>query len=212
MVWVTFAVGVVAAVLLVLRRREAADTPWPKSPTNWLGLVARIGLGGILLWAGLAKVGDLAGSVVLTGKYQILPTYGLVKFVGYALPIAELLLGALILCGIFTRWTALLGGLLMLVYVPAIASLWVRGIWMDCGCGGAAEAALSEAEAKPRYLLDMIRDLVLAALAAWLVLFPQSRPSVDRWLAAPLEAGVTPAPAPAPAKPNHKSQAKSKKK
>ncbi|MDR1265790.1 MAG: DoxX family protein [Propionibacteriaceae bacterium] len=197
--WVTYALGIVAVVLFVAQRRAqpASDKarPWQRDWANWLSLVARVTLGGILVWAGGAKVGALELSVDTVAKYQLLPVFGLVRFVGYALPIGELILGGLILAGAFTRWTAALGGLLMLVYVPVIISLWARGIWMDCGCGGGEAADLAADEAKLRYVLDILRDLMLALLGAWLVRHPRSRPSVDQWLLQPLPDEPEPEPA-----------------
>jgi uncharacterized membrane protein YphA (DoxX/SURF4 family) len=187
MTWASLVLGVVLVVLLIVSRRlTPAERPWFKDPVNWSGLVARLLLGGALLWAGLAKIGELDQSVDQVAKYEILPNYSLVTVVGYALPIGETVLGVLIIAGVLTRYTAALGGLLMAAFIIAIASLWVRGIWMDCGCTGDG-ADLIASEAKFRYTVDIIRDCFLVLAAVWLWRRPRSVPSVDQWLFQPLE-------------------------
>jgi uncharacterized membrane protein YphA (DoxX/SURF4 family) len=192
MTWVSLALGfVMVGLAIVTGRVGPGERPWTRDPANWTGLAARLALGGALLMAGLAKVGQLSQSVSDVAQYQILPNYTLVRIVGYALPIGELILGALILAGVFSRWTAALGGLLMLVYTVAIISLWARGIWMDCGCFGTSEAIVAS-DAKKKYAIDIVRDLLLVAAAAWLVWRPRSRPSLDQWLFPPLAAEPSP--------------------
>jgi len=192
MTWVSLALGLVTVILILVvtarhRKGLAQAQPWTREPAAWAGLTARLALGGALLGAGLAKVGSLQQSVDQVAQYQLLPTFGLVKFVGYALPLGEFFLGALILAGVFTRWTTALGGLLMAAYMAAIISLWARGIWMDCGCFGQSEE-LSAAEAKRKYVIDLVRDGLLLVSAWWLWRHPRGKFSTDNWLFPPLAA------------------------
>jgi uncharacterized membrane protein YphA (DoxX/SURF4 family) len=187
MTWLSLIFSFAACVLWVVSSRRPAPEAapaWFKDPVNLTTLVARVALGGVLVWAGASKVPDLATSVQVVKQYQIVP-YALLDFVGYALPIGELLLGVVLLMGAFTRWTAALGGLLMAVYVVAIISLWARGIWMDCGCSGTEGTVLAKATAIPKYVVDIIRDILLASCGVRLFLDPKSTPSVDRWLTPP---------------------------
>src|SRR5690606_7432390 len=86
-----------------------------------VGLLARLALGGVLLAAGLLKIGDLTGSVQSVIAYELFP-YEVSRFLGTVLPILEIALGVLLVLGLFTRVSALLGGLLMLVFVAGIVS------------------------------------------------------------------------------------------
>jgi uncharacterized membrane protein YphA (DoxX/SURF4 family) len=165
----------------------ASARGWVRDPKNWVGVAARLILGGALLWAGLAKVGDLQLSVQQVRDYSILP-FGLTRLVGTVLPIAEVMLGALIVLGAFTRVMAALGGLLMVAYMIAIASLWARGMTLDCGCFGAPEELASFEEARLGYIKDLLRDAVFLGAAGWLLWRPQANPSVDQWLFRPVEA------------------------
>jgi uncharacterized membrane protein YphA (DoxX/SURF4 family) len=167
----------------------APERPWTKDPGNWIGVAARLVLGGALLWAGLSKVGNLQLSVQLVRDYEILP-FGLTRFVGSALPIGELILGVLIVVGVFTRITAALGSLLMVAYVIAIISLWARGMILDCGCFGDPTEPVSFAAARQGYIKDLIRDAVFLAAGAWLIWRPRANPSVDQWLFRPIGADL----------------------
>ncbi len=155
---------------------EAATKSW----RDWVGLAARLVLGGVLLAAGVLKVGSLESSALSVRAYQILP-WDLTGPVGYALPLIEIVLGLLLIAGLFTRWAALAGSLLMLAFIIAIASVWARGISIDCGCfgtGGEIDAS------KTQYPLEILRDLGLLALGVWLTIRPRSRFSLDGQLAA----------------------------
>ena len=149
----------------------------------WVTLVARVVLGGALLYAGLLKVGDLRQSVAAVKAYQLPFPDWFISLIGHALPFVEIILGAAVVFGVFTRWTAALCGLAMVVYIIGIASAWARGLSIDCGCftpGG----ELSPGEAT-KYLLDIVRDFGLLLLAVWVVLFPRTRLSIDSWIAGP---------------------------
>lgn len=150
------------------------------SVTDWIGLAARLILGVVWLVAGGLKIPYLEESVLAVRGYQILP-YDLAVVVGYLLPFVEVILGVLLILGLFIRPAALLSGLIMLAFVIGIAQAWARGLAIDCGCfGGGGTIALEEAQAK--YPWDIARDLGLMLLAAWLVFRPRSPFSLDRKL------------------------------
>lgn len=147
---------------------------------DWVGLAARITLGGVMFYAGLTKVGNLALSVQSVRNYQLPFPDWFESLVGYALPMAELLLGALLIVGLFTRLSAILVTLLMVTFIAGIASAWARGLRIDCGCFSPGDV-LAEGE-QPQYLLDIVRDTGLVACGAWLAWRPQTPLSLDSWL------------------------------
>jgi len=146
----------------------------------WISLVARVILGGVVLYAGLIKIVDLPQSVVAVKAYEFPIPDGLESLIGYVLPMVEVLLGLAILTGLLTRWTALLGGVMMVVYIAAIASAWARGLSIDCGC--LTPGGFLDATQKTQYGLDIARDTGLIVCAVWLIIFPASRFSVDAWI------------------------------
>ena len=143
-----------------------------------VGLLARLIVGVVLIWAGALKVTSPAVSARAVNAFQILP-YDVARYVGYALPLVELLIGLLLVIGLFTRVSAVVGGLLMVAFIIGIASAWARGLSIDCGCfgGGGTIAA-----AQTQYPLDILRDLGVAACAAWLVVRPRTAYSLDHRL------------------------------
>jgi len=160
----------------------SADTPSPLTTRifPWISLAARAILGVALIWAGSLKIGDLAQSVVAVKAYEFPIPDGLETFLGNALPIVEILLGLVILAGLASRWTALLGAVMMVVYIAAIISAWARGLSIDCGCF--TPGGFLDANQKTQYGLDIARDCGLIVCATWLIIFPVSRFSLDSWI------------------------------
>jgi uncharacterized membrane protein YphA (DoxX/SURF4 family) len=140
-----------------------------------VGLVARLVLGGVLLAAGLLKVGDLTGSVQSVLAYELF-SYPVARFLGSVLPVVEMAVGLLLVVGLLTRASAAVGGVLTLAFIAGIASAWSRGLTIDCGCFGTGGPVDRD---DTRYLTEIARDLGLLALAAWLVVRPHTPWSVD---------------------------------
>lgn len=163
---------------------RASRTDWH----GWIGLSARLVLGGVLLVAGLLKVGNLGESVLAVRAYRLLP-YDLTIIVGYALPLIEIVVGLLLVVGLFTRAAGLVGALMMVAFIIGISSAWARGLSLDCGCfGGGGEIPIEEALAA--YPWEIARDVGLFALGMWLTIKPTSPFSVDS-LRASLRAAAT---------------------
>jgi len=148
---------------------------------DWIGLLARLVTGGVLVWAGALKLPEPRASVQAVAAYDLLPV-DLVRPVGYLLPIVEVLVGALLLLGLLTRAAAAVAGLLMLAFVVGIASAWARGLEIDCGCFGGGGY---DPDATSKYPWEIARDLGIAVLAGWLVIRPHSRFALDSVLFRP---------------------------
>lgn len=156
--------------------RARSDAPW----TGWVGLAARLILGGVLVVAGALKVGAVGESILAVRAYRLLP-YDLTTVVGTVLPFAEVVLGLLLITGTFTRISGILGALLMVAFIIGIGSAWARGLTLDCGCfGGGGEISAEEAFAA--YPWEIARDVGLAACGAWLAWRPRTPFSLDNWI------------------------------
>jgi uncharacterized membrane protein YphA (DoxX/SURF4 family) len=143
-----------------------------------VGLLARLILGVVLILAGALKVTSPAQSALAVRAYKVLP-YDLAGYVGFALPVVEIGIGLLLVLGLFTRVSAVLGGLLMLIFIAGIISAWVRGLSLDCGCfGGGGTIASSQTQ----YARDVLRDAGLVLCAVWLVVRPHTAYSLDHRL------------------------------
>lgn len=104
-------------------------------PAIILEWVLRLGLGGLFLYAGAVKLGDLQQFYLDVHHFELtrsdvsmvtamfLPWLEIVA--GAALLTRRLYLGGITLCGVMT-----------LVFTVAIASAWWRGLDITCGCFG----------------------------------------------------------------------------
>jgi uncharacterized membrane protein YphA (DoxX/SURF4 family) len=99
--------------------------------------------------------------------------------VAFGLPVLEMALAALILLGFATRAMAICVGLLFVVFIAGIISVWARGLSIDCGCFGGGGLV---AKGQTHYLREIFRDLGFFVLAAWLMVFPRGKVALDRWL------------------------------
>ena len=142
----------------------------------WIGLVARLILGGVLFLAGFLKVDEPDKSQMAVRAYEMLPI-SIANLLGLVLPFVEVAIGALLILGSLTRFMAALGGFTMVIFIIAIAQAWARGLNIDCGCfGGGGTVAPGET----KYLQEILRDLGLVFLAIYLIRYPLTKFSLDK--------------------------------
>ena len=142
----------------------------------WIGLVARLILGGVLFLAGFLKVDEPDKSQMAVRAYEMLPI-AIANLLGLVLPFVEVAIGALLILGSLTRFMAALGGFTMVIFIIAIAQAWARGLNIDCGCfGGGGTVAPGET----KYLQEILRDLGLVFLAIYLIRYPLTKFSLDK--------------------------------
>ena len=146
---------------------------WP-----WCSTVARFVLAGVWAWAGIAKLGDPDAAVRSVRAYDILPE-ALVKPVAWGRPFVELALAVLLLLGLATRPAAWASVALLLVVLAATASVWARGLQIDCGCFGSGGRASIDAAG---YLRVMGRDGLFLCLALLVAAGVPSRLTLDNVL------------------------------
>lgn len=143
-----------------------------------VGLVLRLFLGAVLIYAGATKIGHPLTSQRAVQAYELLPD-GLANTIGLALPFLEVVLGVLLVLGLFTRLAAIAATVLMVIFVLGISQAWARGLTIDCGCfGGGGKIGATET----KYPQEIARDVVFALAGAWLWWRPRSLASLDRIL------------------------------
>ena len=151
---------------------------------EWLGFAARLVIGGVWIVAGVLKLPDPAASVRAVRAYDLL-SEAVVPMVGHLLPVVEVVVGTALVLGLLTRGGALVSALLFLVFVGGIASVWARGLSIECGCFGGGGA---QQDASSSYPLEIARDVGLLALSVFLVWSPRTRFALDRRLLDPVAA------------------------
>jgi uncharacterized membrane protein YphA (DoxX/SURF4 family) len=145
---------------------------------EWLGTAARLLTGGVWIWAGAIKLPDPDQSVLSVRAYQLLPG-DTATTVGHLLPVLEVVVGACLVLGLLTRGAALVSGLLFVAFIIGIASVWARGITIDCGCFGDGGF---DPDAASRYPWEIARDVGLLALSAYLLWQGRTRLALDNLL------------------------------
>jgi len=122
----------------------------------------RVLLGGLLLIAGALKVAHPADLAASIAGFRLLPA-AVVGPLALALPYLEILLGAYLVVGLFTRFAAIVCALQFAVYAAAIASAVLRHIPANCGCFGPNDATPAD---WPHVAFDVALALV-SVLLAW---------------------------------------------
>ncbi len=167
---------------------SAARMPHPPGAiVSLCSLAARLGLGGLLAFSGLMKLGiwtifgliepmtprDFAASI--EGFKFGIPG-SLVVALAFIVPWTELLLGLALLTGFWTRAAGLVAAGLMLAFIAAIASAQSRGLALDCTCFGALKLFCTG----PLGTCHMVRNGVLGGLGLWLLVAGGGYLTLDR--------------------------------
>ena len=136
-------------------------------------LIGRLVLGGIFVYAGMAKIflpnahlwpmfvlkfsitTNLSTFAQQVESYKILSA-GASDFVAHTLPFMEIVLGLLLLIGWRLRIGATLVTLIMLGFLGAVTRAYLLHMDINCGCFGTPE---------PLTIKTVLRDSALAALA-----------------------------------------------
>jgi uncharacterized membrane protein YphA (DoxX/SURF4 family) len=146
---------------------------------KWIGVLARLVVGGVWIAAGVLKLPDPSENVRAVRAYQLLPE-SIVPLVGHVLPILEIVVGACLVIGLLTRVFGVVSALMQLGFIIGISAAWARGLQIDCGCFGSSGDPVANATAK--YPWDIARDVGLFLLSAWLVYRPRTPWAVDNRL------------------------------
>ncbi|HEY0461622.1 MAG TPA: MauE/DoxX family redox-associated membrane protein [Pyrinomonadaceae bacterium] len=123
-------------------------------------LLVRIFLAGVFALAGVGKLMDLPGSEKAVKEFGVPVDFA--KPFAIALPIAELLIAALLL-PVSTAWLGAIGAVLLLaVFIGGMIWQMAKGNAPDCHCFGAIHS-------EPVSKKSLIRNIVFAILAFFLV-------------------------------------------
>lgn len=140
-----------------------------------LGTVARVGLAAVWLISGWLKAVDPEQTYLAVSAFDVLPAF-MLSPVAAALPLLELALGLLLLCGFGVRPAAVASALLLAVFIAGVAQAWARGLAIDCGCfGGGGQVD----PGRTQYPQELARDAAFLVLAGWLIVRPRTLFAAD---------------------------------
>jgi uncharacterized membrane protein YphA (DoxX/SURF4 family) len=137
----------------------------------YLTLFSRVALGGVFIFAGIAKISHINVLIHEIEQYNIL-SGSLATWYGRLLPPVEIVLGALLVLGIWQRISASLSGLLCLSFIISKIAAYAWGLDISiCSCFGPAMPLLSTH--------TLALDFVMLALAFQIVLHKGEFLSLD---------------------------------
>ena len=119
--------------------------------------VCQIAIGAIFIAAGLAKLGDLRTFAEQIHNFRLTPV-ATEHLVAIVLPWVEVLAGLALLLKVRARAGATLTAVLMVVFTLAVLQAVIRGLDIECGCFGTADASRVG-------LTKLLQNLGMTALA-----------------------------------------------
>jgi len=142
-------------------------------PKDLIGLLARLVVGGVFIYAGLLKLLSPAEEFAYAIEtYKVLNTR-LALWSAYLVPWLELYAGLLLAAGVFTRLNALFTGAMLVSFEVLLGQAWLRGLPItSCGCFGSGG---SNSMAR-----ELTQNLVFLALA-WVAYKYGSAWSADKY-------------------------------
>ncbi len=141
--------------------------PYKLNVSTALIAMGRILLGGIFVYASWDKIRDPAAFAAIIANYQILPPI-FANGVALGLPWLELVCGICLVANCWTRGSALIVFLLMVIFIAAMGYNMYRGIDVTCGC------FTLTGKATHSMWLYLSRDTVLLALAIAILTLPKA--------------------------------------
>ena len=98
-----------------------------------LSIIVRFILGTIFIAAGIPKILDTASFASVVYNYHLLPDI-FINLFSITLPWLEVIIGIMLIIGIWLPGTVILYNLLMIVFISALVFNTARGLDISCGC------------------------------------------------------------------------------
>jgi len=125
-------------------------------------LAARLILGGVFVFASIDKILHPAAFAEAIYNYQILPD-NLINLTTIVLPWLELILGSLLIIGVWIPGSVFVCNLLLLTFIGVLIYNFSRGLDIHCGCFS------TEPSEDPLSIWTIARDALFLAPAVYLL-------------------------------------------
>lgn len=137
-----------------------------------MSLAARLGLGGVLAYAGAVKLGQQDELLDAIREHEILPSF-LEEWLAHSLPYVELAVASVLILGLFQRIGAVVSILMSVMFIAANIVAMSKGLDYGCGCFGDV-LKLSHAQ-------SMTIDFAMIFLAVLILFHRRELLSIDAW-------------------------------
>jgi uncharacterized membrane protein YphA (DoxX/SURF4 family) len=117
------------------RIKGCARTSCAAFRNRYLSFIFRIALGTVFIVSGSSKLSEGAVFIDQVKEANVLP-HALASAYGTALPYVEIVIGALLILGLLSRFAAGIGGLTALSFIIGNSTRLYRGLYGECGCFG----------------------------------------------------------------------------
>ena len=126
-------------------------------------LAARLILGGVFVFASIDKILHPVAFAEALYNYQILPD-SLINLIAIVLPWLELVLGSLLIIGVWMPGSVFVCNLLLLTFMGVLIYNFSRGLDIHCGCFS------TEPSEDPLSIWTIARDAIFLVPAAYLLI------------------------------------------
>lgn len=145
----------------------------------YLNLAIRVFIGGYFLFAAVPKIVEPLAFATSISHYEMMPSF-IVNAFALVVPWLELFVGVGLVVGYRVRTSALICGILLVMFSSAVAWAVIHGLDIDCGCFGAQGG-------EEVSWIKVGKNMLMAAGCALLVWKPDSWLSLDHLRARPTE-------------------------
>lgn len=154
------------------RMERCARASYRAFRNRYLSLVFRVVLGIVFIVSGSSKLSEAAVFIDQVEGANVLP-HALARAYATALPYVEIVIGALLILGLLSRFAAGIGGLMALSFIIGNSTRLYRGLYGECGCfGSIAFLQLSTLDA-------LMVDVVLLIMATQILIHKEEFISLD---------------------------------
>ena len=136
-----------------------------------ISAIARFYMAYIWIKAGSAKIGEHMSVMQSIKAYEIFtPEWS--NYLAYLIGPLEIAGGVLLLLGIFLRQAAVVGTIVLVLFMIGVGQAWGRGLGIDCGCFSVNP---DESAQVMNYVKTLARDTLYIALMVWTIKRPFTR-------------------------------------
>lgn len=136
--------------------------------SEYLQWIIRFVIGFVFIFAGVEKISDPAAFAEAINNYKILPSF-LINFFAIAIPWIEVITGILLIFDKFVKENAVIYTSLMTLFTLMVFVAVLRGLDIDCGCFGTADAQTVG-------LAKIMENIGLILLGIYIIMVSDSSP------------------------------------
>ena len=125
-----------------------------------ISIIVRFVLGAIFITAGIPKIIDTASFAGVVYNYHLLPDI-FINIFAITLPWLEVLIGSMLIMGVWMPGTVILYNSLMIAFIAALSFNVARGLDISCGCFSTDSGDIIDMDTIFRDIIILIASMYL---------------------------------------------------